>query len=427
MMKYKNVKIIKEFKRKKPFHLATPYLLTFTSASLFTKRFMEKVSEILGDAKEFNKKSKYYRDLVQQELEELYNVETVWKNLVKRSQHSSRIVEELYPAGTKQFAEWFNREFYPSENDSKSLKHSNKRGGFKAAIFCQQFVVYMTHNRKDFPFFVQDVDLSEITFDDYLQIAKDINPDEFFCEIVKISMKKAYQSGINVESSDRKSFFTKELGDDLLKARRADIQYPISEYVGLYLVNKSLDLLAEKGFLLDSAVDKRVDYVRVIARHIQSVMEKHTFYSNTRNRWFGLKDEIGYILMMFLEQTEVISEVVKEKRVIRSKKEVDVYIYIFNHKMDNSLSFSENLPRITPPSRAHSSRCVQDWVSPVKGGEIIIKASNEAIRSLNIQQKKKFKINQNFIRILRKRDDLIESDEVPTSREYEKIDNSYRS
>ena len=105
MKKNKNVEIIKEFKRKKPFHLATPYLLTFTSASLFTKRFMVKVSEILGDAKEFNKKKKYYRDLVQQELEELYNVETVWKNLVKRSQHSSRIVEELYPAGTQQFAD----------------------------------------------------------------------------------------------------------------------------------------------------------------------------------------------------------------------------------------------------------------------------------------------------------------------------------
>ena len=74
--KKKQLKIITDLKETRPFHLSTPYLLKYDNTSLFTKEFMRRVQFILGDPIEFDKKKSQEQQKIQDQLEDLYSLET---------------------------------------------------------------------------------------------------------------------------------------------------------------------------------------------------------------------------------------------------------------------------------------------------------------------------------------------------------------
>merc|ERR1712117_547383 len=86
-------------------------------------------------------------------------------------------------------------------------------------------------------------------------------------------------------------------------------------------------------------------------------------------------DTLEILLYMF-ESTDVVKKTLIEK--IEGTQKKTNKIYIFNHKLDNSISFSENLPRIIPPLKAETSQCAYKWISPVKQGDCNIQLSEKA-------------------------------------------------
>ena len=392
--KKKQVKIITDLKETRPFHLSTPYLLKYDNTSLFTKEFMRRVQFILGDPIEFDKKKSQEQQKIQDQLEDLYSLETRWKVLVKKSLHSSKFVKELYSHGYLQFRKLFKEHFYPvGENIPE--REIKKRLAFKSSSYCQHVFKHLLEKKKLFPFFITDLTADQVPAEFFEEKIKKIDPDEWFCEIVKICMKKSYEEGIDIAHRDKKSFLSKELGDDCLKAKRTDLHYPIREYLSLYLAAQLLDILSERHLLIDSSVDKRVEYLRQISFYMRGELSSYATYASAETRWVGIPDELSYALLKMLAETEVVLRVEKQAKIIRSGKVSDVIIYVFDRKMDSSLGWSENLPRITPPPLA-TEDSVKQWISPVRGGTSEAEVSDQAMLSLNIQQKKNSKSTKTF-------------------------------
>ena len=56
-------------------------------------------------------------------------------------------------------------------------------------------------------------------------------------------------------------------------------------------------------------------------------IEENEYYIKNNTQWFSKKDdEITYLLPQFLERTEVVSEVIKESKKIRSGIVAEVYV-----------------------------------------------------------------------------------------------------
>ena len=62
----------------------------------------------------------------------------------------------------------------------------------------------------------------------------------------------------------------------------------------------------------------------------------------------------------------------------------DNIIFVFDHKLDNSIAFSHNLPRILRLFKADSKESIEKWITPVKDGHHNVQVSNEALMTLNI-------------------------------------------
>ena len=58
------------------FYVSTPSKMVYRDKSLFTQQYIEKIKEIVGDAKDYKKLTNYSRDLITKELEDLYDIET---------------------------------------------------------------------------------------------------------------------------------------------------------------------------------------------------------------------------------------------------------------------------------------------------------------------------------------------------------------
>jgi len=57
---------------------------------------------------------------------------------------------------------------------------------------------------------------------------------------------------------------------------------------------------------------------------------------------------------------------------------------VFDHKLDNSIAFLHNLPRILRLFKADSKESIEKWITPVKDGHHNVQVSNEALMTLNI-------------------------------------------
>ena len=392
----------------KKYYEKTPEKLLFTSESLFTSSFMEEIAVILQDGDDFRRKSAIdKRELVDQ-LDSLLERETLWKDLVKGSKYDPTKIKEIFEEGFNQFTSIFNRQFFPQLGEHKK-NVINKYGSSKAILFYSGLInhlvtaeinIFNTHKRVS------------ITNEQLQKLSKEIQPGFIFQELVKISMKKAYDTNINIQNSNNKRFHSEILDTRFLEAKRSDLQYAVRRYLAMYLTNQVITFLGEEGFLKNRGITYRIDCLKFMDSHYRH--ELKYMLDDKKYSWFL---EADTLTMMFLDMFET-TEVIKDVTTTSTKKKKN-RIYIFNHKLDNSISFSHHLPRITVPLKGETLDGIEEWISPMKKGRSTAQASNEAIKALNIAQKKEFIINEDFIKILKAKDLEEQSSEFPTKKAFE--------
>lgn len=409
-------------KENKKYYEATPSSILFRSDSLFTDKFLNELNSILREkpnsGKEFRKRSAAEKRKISQKLESLLEVESLWKDLVKSSKYDMSKIESIFPKELDQFVKIFNKGFYPPEDVT------NRKRAVFASELCKRYfwalLVYFKDNGKLLNVRGLGYELTEKDLD---ILVSEVEPSFLFKELVKISMKKAYDTNVNIQSNNPNEFLTKELDSDFLQAKRTDLQYAIITYIRIYLANILLNFLASKG--INCLKANTTDHIIKSLKYVQSLFQEElNFSDNSKDRmwYYDIPSKITMILLSFYQNTDVVKATLKEKRgknTQRRRKPRSI-IYVFDHKLDNSIAFSHNLPRITTPLKAESQECIREWLSPVKGGHHNIQVSEEAFRALNIAQRKEFVVNTRFAKLLRNVDDTREHvQEFTTRREFE--------
>ena len=197
-------------------------------------------------------------------------------------------------------------------------------------------------------------------------LVEEIPPVFLFQNFVKISMKKAYDTNVNVENNNPTYFYNKYLDSNFLKAKKTDIRYPAIKYVNIYLTSYLMKDLVTRDFLVGRDVDFIIEVLKVF-EGIYKTEASLQLYKKGNNIWYLLSLDITEILFSMFESTDVVKSRQIEK--IKGTNKTN-QVYVFNHKLDNSIAFSKNLPRIVPPVKAETSECVSEWVAPVKKGGI---------------------------------------------------------
>ena len=390
-------------KEKNKYYQETPSNILFRGDSLFTNKFLKELSSILREnpnsGKEFKKKSAAEKLQISQKLDSLLEIESHWKDLVKSSKYDMSKIESIFPKELDQFVKIFNKGFYPPEGTT-----SRKKAVYSSEL-CKRYFLALFKYLKDNEILLNERGLSyEFTEKDLNTLVSEVESSFLFKELVKISMKKAYDTNVNIQSNDPNVFMTKQLDSDFLQAKRTDLQYAIISYIRIYLSNILLNFLASEGNTC--LKENTTDHIIKSLKYLQSLFKEELHFSDNAEDiiwYYDIPSKITMVLLSFYQETDIVKMTLKEKSSKQTRKsgKKSSIIYVFDHKLDNSIGFSHNLPRITPPSKAESQECISEWLSPVKGGHCNIQVSDEAFRALNIAQKKEFVVNTRFAELLR--------------------------
>jgi hypothetical protein len=395
--------------------------IIFTPDSLFTEKFLDDLRIILckkeNSSEKFRKMKRSEKQKIVDQLEELLQTETRWKDLVRSSKYDSEKIREIFPEETEQFKELYFSSFVPQPQDKKD-RQKQMRGSEKTKKFLQFLFQYiqeshfsiLTDNGRSFSYSAEQL----------TEVIDSISPIFLFQDIIKICMKKAYDTNINIESNNPKSFSSEPLNTSFLKAKKTDLIYPLFYYLNIYLTSILLNDLAHRKLLVKKEIEYIIDTLKFFEQRFTDLIRTDM----TKYPWFLYSTEIAHILIDILEGTSVIKDVVIEK----SKKEKlkTHTVFIFDHKLDNSIAFSKHLPRIIPPKKAESSQSIYSWVAPLKRGTFNVQVSEDALTALNNAQKKEFVINTNFLDLLREVDySREEVSEFPTQRSYYRTLHAY--
>lgn len=139
----------------------------------------------------------------------------------------------------------------------------------KTLRFLKEFLSYMSLNKEYFPFLLPEYPYHLLNEEELLDIVvNQIDPVEYFSETVKICMRVAYDSGVNIEYPKPHTFFNKEFGADGLQAKRHNILYPLSRYVERHLIAAVIRELAKRKALKQCSVDNQISCLKIIDQHI---------------------------------------------------------------------------------------------------------------------------------------------------------------
>ena len=413
----------KQDTKKKKYYETTPSSIMFRGDSLFTNNFLNELSSILREnpnsGKEFKKKSAAEKKKISERLDSVLEVESHWKDLVKSSKYDTSKIESIFPKELDQFVKLFNKGFFPPEGST------NRKKSVYSSELCKRYFLALFEYLKDNEILLNERGLSyELTEKDLESLVLSVEPSFLFKELVKISMKKAYDTNINIQSNNPNEFMTKQLDTDFLQAKRTDLQYAVISYIRIYLANILLNFLSSKE--KTCLKENTIDHIIKSLKYLQSLFKEELHFSENpaHIKWYyDITSKITMILLSFYQNTDIVKETLEEKSSKRNRKKGKIttsIIYVFDHKLDNSIAFSHNLPRITPPSKADSQESIGEWVSPVKGGHHNIQVSDEAFRSLNMAQKKEFVVNTRFEKLLREvNESRRHAQEFTTSREFD--------
>ena len=385
------------FKKKDYFEKKSSASLTYKKDQLLTNSFLSEVKKIIGDGKTFKKKTAEEKKKIIKELDMLIESESTWKTLVKKSSNHNNNILTLFKEESYKYNNLIKEHFFPKQKDKK--KAASKYGSIKLQNYFEGLILFIKkHNileleeRMDYEEVFKHIRDSELI--------KHLKTEDLFCELIRISIKVTYDSCVDTGKNIEENFFSTELEYNFLKAKRTDLYYKAKRSFMLYFSNILLTKVLEKNpHIKKNKEDSSIYIISCLKTLEKTINDKVVFKKNSKEfEWYYQISDITMIFLDLLEETDVILKKNIEKTKNLKKTHV---IYTFNHKLENgSLEPLEYIPKIVPPTKAEGSACVNDWIAPPKHGTVSVVASHKTLKTLNIAQKKTFKINKRYEDIL---------------------------
>lgn len=357
--------------------------------SIFTRRFRELLKEKLGKPDDFTKLNAGGRKAIFENVQNLLITETTWKGLTQKSKYEEHIILTMFGAEFEQFRDLFTDLFFPH---GKKLYHKQvlqKFASYKCSIFYKSFLLFVQEKKVPFS---TEINLENLNID-YDALVRDIEPAFFFKDLVKISMKKAFDQSINIEGKNEKSYYSRNLDNAFLYVPRTTLLYSIQEVTAISLADQALTAMENAcgKRTIWSTPDKKIRFVyEFLKEHKKELMSGSCV-------WYRDTYSIAKVVIDFFENTDVVSsvEILPDKQGDKQNA-----ILWLTHAMKNTVPFSHHLPRIIPPTKIDRDTHIDHYVNPLVKGVSTASISDYARKTLNISQKKKMKVNMVYLDIM---------------------------
>jgi hypothetical protein len=370
------------------FHKSSPFDLHFKDTSIFTQRFLKRYRAALGTPEAFMKMPASKQRAHHKDLMSLMEEETNWKSLIKKTTHQNHYISELFAEELREFTSKMDAYFKVLEVNN--AHKDRKLPVTKITVFLDSYIQYIVAKQ---PPFLPKSYSDKQRFEDASAVARDIEVDIIFYNLVRICMKKATDSVFNSKSRGLKPYSDQVLSEPFLFVKRTDISYDMQKNLVMYLTNRWLEKIYSRGSQ-GGDIPEPIDmnkFMDIFHRDNRADLSGRSWYQD-------LHGVVLLILDLALASKFFIS-VHNERKHGSSGIETNK-IYGLKHKISLSIPLSSHIPQIVKPKRILNSERAATLAAPPNQGASSVFVTPAALESLNVAHSKCFRINEVFLVML---------------------------
>ena len=295
--------------------------------------------------------------------------------------------------------------FFPPKNETHSQIRA-KYGSEKTKKFVYQLLLFLKEKELQF---LNEFPWSELLKEETLKSVQECviceisnKKKALFSDLVKICMKKAHDNRINVKGT--KNYTSQKLSDPFLTVKRTELLYSIQRSYIILVACETIEAIRKSGIKFKlPPTEFFVDFFNQIFQDHKKELTKHSWYTDS------------FVICMTLIEAFVKTDIVVKEENIKDNSQRgklrDNKIYWLKHSLSKTVPFSHHVPRIIPPKKITSLQNLKAVLSPYLKGELFLSPSKQTLQSLDLAQRKRFRINKTYLHLL---DDLHNNEDQTT-------------
>jgi len=361
--------------------------------SILSVRFVELLKKTLGTSDQFLGKKLVEQRIVQKKIQELLFFESTWKGLISKARHEESLIKKMFPNELKTFKKLVQEKCYPPQN----ITHKQVRSKYmseKCITFYGGFIKYYAKKSRQKKF-----NLNLLTQSHFSELSFEIDIDMLFKDLVKICMKKAFDRSINIKHQKKHQYYNSDLDDPFLYVQRVELVYEYQRVVSLYLSFQLFEKIAQlSGNIKTADLENTIQHTNTFLKDNNNSLLDPT---KKENNWYrNTFDITNQLLDIFCASGVVLKEdtINVNSQNSGGKFEQRVILWL-DHRVANTTPFSHHIPQLTPPLKIDTSNSSENYIK-VRQGNSSATISKMVEQSLNIAQKKKFKVNVKYLSLL---------------------------
>jgi hypothetical protein len=370
------------------------------SQSYFNKKYLDELTSLL---KGISYKNFEEIKQIQLQLQELYSTDAYWKSLINKSQHELEALEELFKTPLKEFETLARPFINPSEEDLNKTQRSYRHyPAYKLRIFIQGFLrVLITSGG------LPNLNpiLAVLVENDYNEIIKHhINLRWIFYDLTRVVLRKTYDNLYNPRCKKHNTKTQEQLlTETSFVVNKNTIFYEYRKVFALYFLSCTFDYISIKYKDEFSNIEKNLTSILEVVRNF--LWRKQHLYDLDDKKFSWWLKEFSQLTYSFLSIYEATSAI-QIKATEIEPTEIDPNIekqnpikWVLPVPFEPAILQYTELPRIAP-ARKPINRDLEEALTPTLFGENKVSKNKKLKTILHIKQKKKFRVNLLFLRLV---------------------------
>lgn len=419
--------------------------LSHSLDNFYSEEFLKQLEKKVGPYDQFRKKNKKNRKKWQQAINALFSLENHYKYFHTKVKHKSSPLLNILHIELKNFKKEYRQAL--SENSPKKNVQRKffqvKIGAYLRHLFTNESIVTANLN---------DSEKEILKSFDFVQIIKNISVSEIFLLLCSCSVRIAYKNIYFGDSIEPLQMLGENFGESHLSIKRSDLRQVFKYRLIYLLISKTAELLEQRLKDIAEPILNRNDaLLKLLCSKRDELEKQQTAVSDPTELAIVQKqiDDVKRVIetteiplnYSLVKTTAILTEIRKNKLVLELENDfnylesgvvsiLDIFsstvpLRIYNNTSKNQdgrvltstflvlptglndlYSFSDHLPKLVEPddwsNEGYSNN--QELVKYIHMGYSSVNYDKRTINSINVTQKKKFKINEIFLNILKELD-----------------------
>jgi len=360
------------------------------SGQFLTKNLYTKLEGTLGTSSEFKKLSSFQKSELQTKLDELNYKEYAWKS-AKKFTHDPSLASKVNLESQKKFHILLSAYKNPSEEDLKGQRSYTHFFNHKIKTFLIGFANFIQSQNTTLEVFNN---IKHFNNNDIRIISeKYLFNSWIFSEIVKLAYKKAHDNIFSRDAKISSSYYSK-VSDNVLTLNKVELMYSFGDIFALLIINASFNFMAEYNMVHLSDED----LASIEFECLSAIKKKQFNYKHSRgNDFWGVHMDNTRIIVDFVEECKFYKYITKAK-ALDNKAKTNIK-YVLHEAPDSMFVPVTEFPRVQRPKSLKLNQ-IDFLIKPMIFGEGSVSKSKTLLKTLNVSQAKKFKINITCLALL---------------------------